>query len=265
MGFLFVFRGKAPQLYFIGLYTEWSKQVAETNFYFPQRCAWFGVLVRSCLMQHVYVSDYWSNERFIPIPNLWPFPRPLCLNTPQSVVKVQASDDVYMGTSLQMVDWGQLPVDIMSNYMHMSDSLLSDIVLPGDVVTCSGGKCTNQCHVNMISNTHDGIMNCLQELMKCVLPEKQGKSEGFDSCDRPSNLKLDSNRQFSARVTVKFDGWPCNTIGHLFYATSSFVHHFVAIGEFKLQLQSGNAQSGSNSTIFRGVRPWNLTDDLAKQ
>ena len=24
-------------------------------------------------------------------------------------------------------------------------------------------------------------------------------------------------------------------IGHLFYATSSFVHHFVAIGEFKLE------------------------------
>ena len=34
------------------------------------------------------------------------------------------------------------------------------------------------------------------------------------------------------------------TIGHLFYATSSFVHHFVAIGEFKLELQSGNAQFG---------------------
>ena len=31
----------------------------------------------------------------------------------------------------------------------------------------------------------------------CQLPFlKQGKSEGFDSCDRPSNLKLDSNRQF---------------------------------------------------------------------
>ena len=26
--------------------------------------------------------------------------------------------------------------------------------------------------------------------------KQQGKSEGFDSCDRPSNLKLDSNRQF---------------------------------------------------------------------
>ena len=45
----------------------------------------------------------------------------------------------------------------------------------------------------------------------------------------------------------------------------SFVHHFVAIGEFKLELQSRNAQFGSNSTIIRAVRPWNLTDDLEKQ
>ena len=63
-------------------------------------------------------------------------------------------------------------------------------------------------------------------------------------------------------MTLKFDGWPWKSIGHLFYATSSFVHHFVAIGEFKLELQSGNAQSGSNATIFRAVWPWNLTDDL---
>ena len=49
------------------------------------------------------------------------------------------------------------------------------------------------------------------------------------------------------------------TMGHLFYATSSFVHHFVASGDFKLELQSGNAQFGSNSTIFRAVWPSNLT------
>ena len=55
------------------------------------------------------------------------------------------------------------------------------------------------------------------------------------------------------------------TIGHLFYATSSFVQHFIAIGEFKLELQSGNDQSGSKSTIFLAVWPWNLTDDLQKQ
>ena len=70
---------------------------------------------------------------------------------------------------------------------------------------------------------------------------------------------------FYSCVTLKFDGWPWKTIGHLFYATSSFVQHFIAIGEFKLELQSGNAQFGSNSTIFRAEWPWNLTDDLEKQ
>ena len=45
---------------------------------------------------------------------------------------------------------------------------------------------------------------------------------------------------FLSRVTLKFDGWPWKTIGHLFYAKSSFVHHFIAIYEFKLELQSGN-------------------------
>ena len=34
-------------------------------------------------------------------------------------------------------------------------------------------------------------------------------------------------------MMMKFDGWPWKTIGHLFYATSSFAPHFVAIGEFK--------------------------------
>ena len=79
---------------------------------------------------------------------------------------------------------------------------------------------------------------------------------------RPIWVKFDD---FKSRATLKFDGWLCKTIGHLFYATSSFLHHFVAIGEFKLELQSGNAQSGSNLTIFRAVRRWNLTDGLAKQ
>ena len=68
-----------------------------------------------------------------------------------------------------------------------------------------------------------------------------------------------------SRVTLKFDGWPWKTIGHLSFAVSSFVQHFIAIGEFKLELQSGNAQFGSNLTIFRAVWPWNLTEDLEKQ
>ena len=63
-------------------------------------------------------------------------------------------------------------------------------------------------------------------------------------------------------VTFKFDGWPWKTIRHLFYTTSSFVHHFKSISEFKLGLQSGNAQFGSKSVIFCLVWPWNLMDDL---
>ena len=70
---------------------------------------------------------------------------------------------------------------------------------------------------------------------------------------------------FFSRVTLQFDVWPWKTIGHLFYSTSSFVHHLVTIGVLKLELQSGNAQFGSNSKIFRAVWPWNLTDDLEKQ
>ena len=49
------------------------------------------------------------------------------------------------------------------------------------------------------------------------------------------------------------------------FSWTLFVHHFVAIGEFKLELQSGNAQPRSNSTIFRAVWPSNLMDDLEKQ
>ena len=49
---------------------------------------------------------------------------------------------------------------------------------------------------------------------------------------RPIWVKIDD---FFSPVTLKFDvWWPWKTIGHLFYATSSFVYHFVAIGEFKL-------------------------------
>ena len=79
----------------------------------------------------------------------------------------------------------------------------------------------------------------------------------------PETPNLGQNRW--CFVPLMFDGWPWKTIGHLSFAVSSFVQHFIAIGEFKLELQSGNAQFGSNSTIFIAVSPWNLMDDLEKQ
>ena len=86
----------------------------------------------------------------------------------------------------------------------------------------------------------------------------------------PETPNLGQNRCFLSRVTLKFDGWPWKTIGHLFYATSSFVHHFLAISEFKLELLSGNSQFGSKSMIcFSRVTlkfdgwPWKTTGHLS--
>ena len=78
--------------------------------------------------------------------------------------------------------------------------------------------------------------------------------------DRQTDGQTDRQKEVFLRAA-----WSqLKTIGHLFYATSSFVHHLVTYGELKLELQSGNTQLGSNSTMFRAVRPWNLTDDLEK-
>ena len=86
-------------------------------------------------------------------------------------------------------------------------------------------------------------------------------------------LELQSrNAQFESKsaiflscVTLKFDRRPWKTIGHLFYATSSFVHHFVAIGQFELEWQSGNIQFWSKWALFCPMSPGNLMDDLEKQ
>ena len=91
---------------------------------------------------------------------------------------------------------------------------------------------------------------------------KQGKSEGFDSCYWPSNLKLDSNRQFFR---------PCDR--EIWWITSKnnralllyYVKLFKSIGEFKLDLQSRNAQFGSELVICYPVWPYNFMNDLGKQ
>ena len=66
---------------------------------------------------------------------------------------------------------------------------------------------------------------------------------------------------FLSCVILKFDRWHWKTVGHLFCATSSIVHHFIAICEFKLELQSGNAQFGSKSTSFEpcNLEIWQMT------
>ena len=66
-------------------------------------------------------------------------------------------------------------------------------------------------------------------------------------------------RIFLSRVTLKSDEWPWKTIGHLFYATSSHVHHFVAICEFKLELWSKKAQICKICFDLSDLDLWSLT------
>ena len=66
---------------------------------------------------------------------------------------------------------------------------------------------------------------------------------------------------FLSRVTLKSDGWPWKTIGHLFYTTSSFVHHFKAIGEFKWNYSLETLNSGQNRYFFVpcDLEIWHMT------
>ena len=66
---------------------------------------------------------------------------------------------------------------------------------------------------------------------------------------------------FLSRVTLKSDGWPWNWIGHIFYTTSSLLHSFKAISEFRLELHCGNSQFGLKSAIFCPVWPHNMMDE----
>ena len=74
----------------------------------------------------------------------------------------------------------------------------------------------------------------------CEAERKQGKSVGFDSCDRPNNLT-----QIGLKSSIFQPVFPWNLmddlekiIGHFVYIISSFVHHLKPLGEFKVELLS---------------------------
>ena len=85
---------------------------------------------------------------------------------------------------------------------------------------------------------------------------QKGVTDG--QTDRQTNRQTDWTIHRAAWSQLKI-------IRHLFYITSSFVQHLKPLGEFKLELLSGNAQFGSKSAIFCPVWPRNLMDDLEKQ
>ena len=73
------------------------------------------------------------------------------------------------------------------------------------------------------------------------------------------NVEIGVTWRFLTRVYLRFGGWLSKTIGHLLYATSSCVLHFVVICIFKLESRSGNAQIGA---FFSPPWSWSLTSKL---
>ena len=70
---------------------------------------------------------------------------------------------------------------------------------------------------------------------------------------RTSSWLTDTYTHTHTQATTIPEGqnWPrVKTIRHLSHAVSSFVHHFIAIGEFKLELQSETPNSGQNWQFF---------------
>ena len=57
-------------------------------------------------------------------------------------------------------------------------------------------------------------------------------------------LKFGPKHRFFSLCDLEIWWMTLEKIVHLFYTTSSSVHHFKAMGEIKLELQSGNAQFG---------------------
>ena len=74
-----------------------------------------------------------------------------------------------------------------------------------------------------------------------------------------------SNAQFGSQLSMFWPVWPWNLTdalknkGNLFYAIASFVHHFVATCEFRLELPSRNIRIGSKFVFTSDFDLWPLT------
>ena len=92
----------------------------------------------------------------------------------------------------------------------------------------------------------------------CIIPQPLVNSNWSYSPETPN---LDQIRRFLELCDLEIWQMTLKTIGHLFYATSSFAHHLVAICGFKLELQSRNTQSGQIQQFFEpyDLEIWRMT------
>ena len=99
---------------------------------------------------------------------------------------------------------------------------------------------------------------------KKITIQKQGKSEGFDSCDWPSNLTQIGFKSSIFRPCDLEIWWPRNMIRYVFFTTSSFNLCIISdpSGSSNWRYSPETANLGQNRRFFWAVWPSNLTYDL---
>ena len=125
--------------------------------------------------------------------------------------------------------------------------------------------------ITKINNVIHHSTYVMKLISNWVLLIIQGKSEEFDSCDWPNTFT-----QIGFKLLIFQPVRPWNlpdevkNSGHLFYATSSCVHHSQTIGELKLELQSRKAKLGSKLASFLSCMtskfdewPWHVIGHLS--
>ena len=92
----------------------------------------------------------------------------------------------------------------------------------------------------------DGSSSLLCQAL-CIISKPSVNSNWSHS---PETLNLGQNWWFFFPCDLKIWGMTLRNNRHIFSTTSSFVLHFIAIYQFKMELQSGNTKFGSKSAIF---------------
>ena len=134
--------------------------------------------------------------------------------------------------SFQIHRWSQTWVTVRKRSIRVN---IGDFFVPRDI----------EIWQMTLKNNRAPLLYCIK---LCASFQSHGWIEaGVTVRKRSIRVKIGN---FLSRVTLKFDGWPWKSIGHISYAASSFVRHFIAIGKFKLDLQSGNAQFVLKVTFF---------------
>jgi hypothetical protein len=77
---------------------------------------------------------------------------------------------------IEKCDWGKATACDIGSYKAELDTLLCNIIIPDEVITCDNVMCTNADHINCINNLCNDIITCCISASNKCIPIKKGGS-----------------------------------------------------------------------------------------